>query len=223
MPELMTEVMPELMPEVMTEVMTEVMPEVIPEFDLENKQIIKDSNKQLYIEIFENCIEERFAEILFSTLITNSKWRDKMNSNGKKRNKCIYGSISTYCAVYQGKPSYTKVHNWDNTPLHILASQLSSITGDNYNTCVLQYYPNEKVGIKPHRDKEVGSNKCIVSLSLGFTRIMRFERAGVVYDIPLPNRSLCIIYPPTNEKWCHSIVCEDIPKGPRISLVFRNH
>ena len=193
------------------------------DFTLENKQIIKDLNNQLHIEIFENSLHDTFCEELFTTLISNAKWRDKLNANGRKRNKCIYGSIPTYCAIYQGKPSYTKVHNWNNTPLQVLASQLSAITGDNYNTCVLQYYPNEKVGIKPHRDKEVSSDKFIVSLSLGSTRIMRFERNGIIYDLPLSSGSLCIIYPPTNEKWCHSIVCEDIPKGPRISLVFRNH
>lgn len=104
-----------------------------------------------------------------------------------------------------------------------LASKLSLKTNDTYNTCVLQYYANQKVGIQPHRDKEVVGHNVITSLSVGATRIMRFEKNGIIHDIALTNGSLCVIYPPTNEKWLHSIVCENTQKDPRISLVFRNH
>jgi len=194
---------------------------------LENKRVIKNEEQGLYIEIYENVISEELSVDLLNNLTTNAKWRDnfitKTGKHSCKRNKCIYGSIMQYTAIFRGKEIKSKVYDWTEiTMLSDLADELSIKTNDNYNTCVLQYYYNEKVGILPHRDKEV-KNNIITSLSIGSTRIMRFERNGLIYDIPLTNGSLCIIYPPTNNKWLHSIVCEKEIKTPRISLVFRNH
>lgn len=173
------------------------------------------------VEVYNQCLNEDTSRELLNSLITNAKWNTSLGI--RKRSKCIYGSVPLYRAVFQGKPHYTKVHNWDKDMplLRELAEQLSAITGDHLNTCVLQYYPSGKVGISPHRDKEVESNQWIVSLSLGATRTMRFEYRGANHDIPLPHGSICIIYPPTNSKWAHSIPCDDTTE-PRISLVFRH-
>ena len=75
-----------------------------------------------------------------------------------------------------------------------------------------------QVIIKPHRDKKVVGNKAITSLSVDATRLMLFERNGIIHNIELTNGSLCVIYPPTNDKWLHSIVSENIERRPRISL-----
>jgi alkylated DNA repair dioxygenase AlkB len=40
--------------------------------------------------------------------------------------------------------------------------------------------------------------------------------------VALPHGSLCIMYPPTNEHWAHSIETEQETRAPRISLVFRH-
>ncbi len=198
------------------------------ELNFENKRVIIDESSQLYIEIYTQVISEEDGTELLQLLTNNAKWRDPfLTKTGKvssKRNKCIYGSIPYYHAIFRGTPLRSKVHSWEQIPiLHDLASVLSSKTNDTYNTCVLQYYANQKVGIQPHRDKEVVGNNVITSLSVGATRIMRFERNGIIHDIELTNGSLCVIYPPTNEKWLHSIVCEKKQLEPRVSLVFRNH
>jgi alkylated DNA repair dioxygenase AlkB len=196
--------------------------------NLENKYIIKNEEQHLHIEIFENALREDISLDLFQLLKAQAKWRGSfITKSGKlscKRNKSIYGSISKYIATFRGTTIQTNVYNWEQLPiLDDLAKELSLISNDRYNTCVLQYYANEKVGINPHRDKEVKGLDTISSISLGSTRIMRFERNGIIHDIKLTNGSLCIIYPPTNDKWCHSIICEKDKKEPRLSMVFRNH
>lgn len=195
------------------------------ELNLENKHIIKNESQQLHIEIYYNVLP---TTNLLTKFKNEAKWRDsfttKSGALSKKRNKCIYGSIDSYKATFRGKLITSKVHNWEQFPEIIeLSQKLSTLTNDNYNTCVLQYYVNQNVGIEPHRDKEVVGKKVITSLSIGDTRIMRFERNGIIHNIELPDGSLCIIYPPTNNKWLHSIVTEDTKKDERISLVFRNH
>lgn len=195
---------------------------------LDNKKVIRDLSAKIHIEVYENVIDDEIAFELLEMLTKHAKWKHSfMTKAGKisqRRNKSIYGNIQKYLATFRGKTIETLVNHWDEIPiLKQLACSLSTVTQDSYNTCVLQYYANEHVGINPHRDKEVMGNKCITSLSLGSTRTMHFERNGMNYDIPLPNGSLCVIYSPTNDYWSHSIPCESEPKDKRISLVFRNH
>jgi len=198
------------------------------ETNLTSKRSIVDKSQQINIDIYENFISESLSDGLMDYLVQHAKWRDPfITKSGKtycKRNKSIYGSISKYNIVYRGMPITTNVHNWDHISyLKDISQCVEQLTKEQYNTVTLQYYPNENVGIQPHRDKEVSSKDLIVSLSVGDTRIMRFERNGIKYDIPLPKGSLCVINPPTNDKWLHSIVCESEHKAPRISIVFRNH
>lgn len=94
-------------------------------------------------------------------------------------------------------------------------------TKQPYNTCVIQIYLNGEIGIKPHRDKEVNYGTIIASVSLGATRTMRFEKSNEApLDISLSAGSLCLIQPPTNDFWLHSIP-NDASTDIRISLVFR--
>jgi alkylated DNA repair dioxygenase AlkB len=61
----------------------------------------------------------------------------------------------------------------------------------------------------------------ITSISLGTPRIMRFEKDDKIIDLLLESGSLCLIMPPTNNYWLHSIP-KDTSLTPRISLIFRN-
>jgi len=195
-------------------------------FTYSDKRTYRDNG--LHIEVFEGVLNDETSDNLMNDLVANAPWRSSFyTKTGKvalKRNKCIVGCIPYYTAVFRGKTSVSKVHSWDSFPvIKNLATMLRDTFREPMNTCVLQYYPNEQVGINPHRDKEVGPENAIISLSVGNTRIMRFERNGIKYDILLPKGSVCVIHTPTNKKWAHSILTETASCEPRISLVFRNH
>ena len=121
------------------------------------------------------------------------------------------------------KTIHTPILPWESFPeLLILAKRIQETTSQSYNTCVIQIYNSGSVGIKPHRDKEMKYGTNIASISLGETRSMYFERRGYEQlDIPLVAGDLCIIKPPTNDYWLHSIPT-DSTKNTRISLIFRN-
>ena len=140
----------------------------------------------------------------------------------KKRNKTIYGELSEYKFVYMGKTVVTPIRPWSSFPeLKELERRIGARTGQACKTCVIQIYNSGAVGIKPHRDKEMVFGDIIASISLGVPRIMRFERSGwESKDILLPKGSLCLIKPPTNDVWLHSIPCDE-STSPRISLIFR--
>ena len=187
------------------------------------------TNEKFHIDIYENFITDKSATALQYAIMRYGKFKHahttKTGALSRRRNKIIYGDedFPYYSFAYMGKEVYTKIHPWtDLPPLKEIRNALCKLTGQAYHVCVIQLYNNGKVCIDPHRDKEMTPGTIIASVSLGETRTMRFERRGAVaIDISLPAGSLCLLQPPTNDHWLHSIPRDDTVT-PRISLVFRN-
>lgn len=180
------------------------------------------------IDIYSSYLSQSESNELFRKIIQNpihfkNSTLTKAGIPSKKRNKTIYGSLDKYTIVYKGKTIHTPILPWEVFPeLLILAKRIQETTSQSYTTCVIQIYNSGSVGIKPHRDKEMKYGTNIASISLGETRSMYFERYGYEQlDIPLDAGDLCIIKPPTNDYWLHSIPT-DSTKNTRISLIFRN-
>jgi len=115
---------------------------------------------------------------------------------------------------------------WCKLPILIdIRNHLEQLTGEKYNYCVIQYYPCGKVGIKPHKDKEMILGTTICGLSIGETRFLELSPPKFVNEekiiLPLKSGSLYVLKPPTNSYWIHAILTDDTTK-PRISLTFRN-
>ena len=145
----------------------------------------------------------------------------KAGQPSKKRNGAIYGDLKEYVITYRGQIIKKPVYPW-NSEFKELRNKIAETTEQKYNTCALQIYNSGQVGIKPHRDKEMNAGSKISSISLGETRIMRFERSGFEpIDIVLDKGDLCIINYPTNNYWLHSIPTDDTIQA-RASLIFRN-
>jgi alkylated DNA repair dioxygenase AlkB len=109
--------------------------------------------------------------------------------------------------------------------LWAIKERLSALTGAQYNYVVVQRYPSGKVGINPHRDKEMASGTNICGISLNATRTLTLTPPKWIPEsslrIPLVSGSLYIIKPPTNDHWTHSIEKEPEVTEPRISLTYR--
>jgi alkylated DNA repair dioxygenase AlkB len=110
---------------------------------------------------------------------------------------------------------------WTEIPiLSKLRDIVQKLTSSEYTYCVVQYYPSGKVGINPHKDKEMIPGSTICGLSVGQNRTLRMSRNGKNIDLDLLSGSLYVLYPPTNDYWTHSILKDD-SIHPRISLTFR--
>ena len=131
---------------------------------------------------------------------------------------------------YNGRPEKIierKVLPWDDLPiLDPIKEMLLETTGSTYNYCVIQRYPNGRVGINPHKDKEMLPGSLIAGISLGANRRLtlippRYNKVdGNPITIELPAGSLYLLKDPTNCHWQHSIE-KDETNIPRISLTFR--
>lgn len=131
---------------------------------------------------------------------------------------------------YGGKPVKTierAVLPWDDLPpLDAIKEMLLETTGSTYNYCVIQRYPSGRVGINPHKDKEMLPGSLIAGISLGATRTLtlippKYNKVDCEpISIELLPGSLYLLKDPTNRHWQHAIDKDDT-KEPRISLTFR--
>lgn len=77
--------------------------------------------------------------------------------------------------------------------------------------CVGNYFPDNKSHLDWHTDKltNIGPLPTIASISFGATRIFRLRRSNptnsTIYNIPLPNNTLLIMLPSTQELYKHSV------------------
>ena len=156
------------------------------------------------------------------------QWNREFTSG--RRSNCIYGDTgliyTTEYGGYGGKPKVTlnrAALDWQQLPLLIpLRDLVSGLTGEKYNFCIIQRYPSGRVGIDPHRDKEMVPGTTICGFSFGATRTLTLRhRSRPSISIPLYSGSLYILHPPTNDYWTHSID-KDNTIDPRYSLTFRN-
>ncbi|TID29885.1 hypothetical protein CANINC_001524 [Pichia inconspicua] len=101
--------------------------------------------------------------------------------------------------------------------------------------CVGNYYPNNKSHLDWHSDKltNIGPLATIASISFGANRIFRLRRSfptnSTIYNIPLPNNTLLIMLPSTQELYKHCVPSlknsllstSDIVGEERFNLTFR--
>jgi alkylated DNA repair dioxygenase AlkB len=190
--------------------------------------------KDLVVDYYSNFIDEETSYQIFETILETvdekGLWAHehatKKGELSKRRNKCVFGDsdLERYRFVYQGKEVRTVIHPWSEMPiLKELRDMITKISGQEYHVCFVQLYNDGRTGIEKHVDKEMMPGTIISSLSVGATRTMRFEHPSTeqIVDLPLETGSLCLMRPPTNDKWLHSIL-KDETETARMSLIFRN-
>jgi len=177
----------------------------------------------LVLDLYDAFIPESESYELYESIMKKCAWSRPLTTS--RRSNATYGDEGlVYEIHWYGKTTKRSAICWEAMPELIpIRDRLELITEQKYNFCVIQYYPNGKIGINPHRDKEMKPGTTICGISLGARRTLRMNKYGINIDIGLPSGSLYLFHPPTNDRWSHSIASELlIPEG-RISLTFRNY
>lgn len=185
----------------------------------------------LNVELYPDFLSQEESKELYDVIIKTLVIEDKMKMS--KRINFTFGDDGVDYKVTFGSNTIKRVARpWKECPLlkkyrDRLINLTRSKTG--YNYVVVQIYPSGKVGINPHRDKEMKQGTDICGISLGATRDLVLtpsyypEKEGSTpLIIPLKSGSLYILNPPTNESrgWLHSIP-KSAEKDARISLTYR--
>jgi alkylated DNA repair dioxygenase AlkB len=116
---------------------------------------------------------------------------------------------------------------WTPRLIAIKAS-VEKVTGNRFNSVLLNYYRNERDSMGMHSDDEpeLGALPAIASLSFGDARTLvfrhRFDRSHKPIRIELGDGSLLLMRGATQRNWKHGIAKERRPRGARVNLTFRH-
>ena len=179
-------------------------------------------------EVFyiENALTYNDAAKLFDTLLHQIQWKyDEVVLFGKhiitKRKTSWYGD-KEYIYKYSG---ITRKANIWTKELLDLKNILEQITGDTYNSCLLNLYHDGGEGMSWHADNEdtLVPLSSIASLSLGATRKFGFKHIHTketIY-IPIEPGSILNMKGQTQNYWLHCLPKSTKVNKPRINLTFR--
>ncbi|MDL5514889.1 alpha-ketoglutarate-dependent dioxygenase AlkB [Arenibacter sp. M-2] len=166
------------------------------------------------------------AQQYFDKLLKNIQWQnDKAIIFGKliitKRKVAWYGDNPfeyTYSKTTKSALPWTQ-------ELLELKEIIENITGEKFNSCLLNLYHNGDEGMAWHSDSEKDLKKdgAIGSLSFGAERKFLFKHKETKQRVAihLEKGSLLVMKGKTQTNWLHRLPPTKKVKSPRINLTFR--
>ncbi len=166
------------------------------------------------------------ADRYLRTLLATIDWRnDEAVIFGKrietKRKVAWYGDIAfeyTYSNMTKTALPWTPA-------LLALKTLVQQLTGETYNSCLLNLYHNGSEGMAWHSDgeRDLKENGAIASLSLGAERNFAFKHKKIKARISLllQHGSLLVMAGQTQRYWLHRLPPTALPHPERVNLTFR--
>lgn len=178
------------------------------------------------VHYFGPIMTSRKANQFFEDLLQSIEWKnDEAIIFGKhiitKRKAAWYGDVAfeyTYSKITK------KALPW--TPeLKNLKDLAEKITGETYNSCLLNLYHDGSEGMAWHSDgeKDLKKNGAIASMSFGAERKFAFKhkQSKETVTVFLENGSLLLMKSTTQSHWLHRLAPTKLVKTARINLTFR--
>ena len=193
-----------------------------PETDPAKNLLPHDGIVNYYGRIFPKAEADHYLSSLFTTI----EWKhDQALIFGKlvttKRKVAWYGDKAyeyKYSGIIKQALPWTK-------ELLMLKTQTEKITGEHFNSCLLNLYHNGSEGMAWHSDaeKELKKDGAIASLSFGAERrfSLRHKQTKETVSVNLEHGSLLVMKGTTQTHWLHRLhEAKGIAK-PRVNLTFR--
>ncbi|WP_179415762.1 alpha-ketoglutarate-dependent dioxygenase AlkB family protein [Mucilaginibacter sp. E4BP6] len=166
------------------------------------------------------------ADSYLKTLLETIEWKnDEAIIFGRhittKRKVAWYGDDG-YSYKYSGTTK--QALSW--TPELLELKKLTEqITGEVFNSCLLNLYHDGNEGMAWHSDdeKSLGKDSAIASLSFGAERkfSLKHRISKETHSVLLENGSLLIMKGATQSNWLHSLPKSKRIAEPRVNLTFR--
>jgi alkylated DNA repair dioxygenase AlkB len=166
------------------------------------------------------------AEHWLKTLLENIDWRnDEAFIFGRqiitKRKVAWYGDRNF---EYSYSNTIKRAIIW-TADLLALKEIAERISGESFNSCLLNLYHNGNEGVGWHSDgeKDLKENGAIASLSFGAERrfLFRNKKSKETVSIFLEHGSLLVMKDATQKNWLHRLPPDKTISTPRINLTFR--
>ncbi len=167
------------------------------------------------------------AKSFFDHLMSHIEWKnDETIIFGKrivtKRKVAWYGDPGL---AYRYSGITRQALPWTNG-LSEIKELTEEITGEKYNSCLLNLYHDGGEGMSWHSDaeKELKKNGAIASLSFGAGRkfLFRHKTSGETVSVLLEPGSLLLMAGETQTHWLHRLPTSKKVLLPRVNLTFRS-
>lgn len=166
------------------------------------------------------------ADIFYAALLQDIAWKhDEAIIYGKK---IVTKRKVAWHADYPFSYTYSKIKKTARPWLPILNELkqiVQNVSGETFNSCLLNLYHDGSEGMAWHSDgeKELQKNAAIASLTFGAERNFAFKHKNTSKTITklLEHGSLLIMKDATQTNWLHRLPPTQIECAPRINLTFR--
>ena len=171
-------------------------------------------------------IPAELADQYYQTLFDDIEWRnDEAFIFGKrfvtKRKVAWYGEKPF---PYRYSNATKIALPWTET-LQKIKSKIEEVSGETYNSCLLNLYHTGEEGMGWHSDgeKELKKQGAIASVTLGAERKFAFKHkeTKVTHSVILQNGSLLVMKGACQEHWKHRLPPTKKVKTARVNLTFR--
>jgi alkylated DNA repair dioxygenase AlkB len=175
---------------------------------------------------FGPVLDNKSCAQYYNALLNNIEWKnDEAVIFGRhiitKRKVAWYGDAG-FSYTYSGTTKQALA--W-TTELLQLKHLVENLTGDKFNSCLLNLYHNGDEGMAWHSDdeKSLGKNTTIASLSLGAERkfALKHRESKQTRSLILEQGSLLVMKGTTQSNWLHSLPKTKKVTSPRVNLTFR--
>jgi alkylated DNA repair dioxygenase AlkB len=166
------------------------------------------------------------ADAFQQTLLENIDWRnDEAFIFGRrivtKRKVAWYGDRQF---EYSYSNTIKRAVQW--TPDLIVLKEITErLSGEHFNSCLLNLYHDGNEGVGWHSDgeKDLKENGAIASLSFGAERrfLFRNKKTKKIVSVFLEHGSLLIMKDATQKNWMHRLPPDKDVRAPRVNLTFR--
>lgn len=176
---------------------------------------------------YPNFFDLELADLYFHELLKNIIW--------KQENITLYGKqhkvprLTAWYADVGKSYEYSGIHAtaipWIY-PLIDIKEKIESVSGEKFNSVLINQYRNGADGVAWHSDdeSELGNEPVIASISLGEIRpfqLMNKKNKTLKHSIDLPHGSLLLMSGKTQQNYLHQIPKSSRSLQTRINLTFR--
>ena len=178
------------------------------------------------VTYYGKVLKQEEARYYFNKLLNTIEWKnDEAIIFGKhiitKRKAAWYGDAG-YLYTYSNTTK--RALSW-TVELLQLRKIAEGITGEAFNSCLLNLYHNGDEGMAWHSDdeKSLGKNTAIASFSFGAERkfSLKHKKTKQAVAVLLENGSLLLMKDTTQTNWLHCLPKSKKVNHPRINLTFR--
>ena len=192
------------------------------EFDAEQNLLPQDGTVHYYGKIYPLDTADRLYGILMESISWQHDQAIIFGKTIKTKRKVAWYAEKSFSYRYSGT---TKIALPWTIELNKIKQRLEAITGESYNSCLLNLYHNGSEGMAWHSDgeKELRKEGSIASISFGAERKFSFKHKQTKekVDLWLEHGSLMVMKDITQNYWLHRLPPTKKVNSPRINLTFR--